>query len=150
MGGEVLIVEEVPATYLVAPWQSIGTRYPAHATSTGKLLLAFLPEAERRAALQPPLQRMTEKTITDPEEMDRQLAAIRALGHAVAIEELEPDFGAVSAPVRNHDGQVVGAVSIGGPVTRLNAGRLPELIGMVTQAGRRISQRLGFKDLSVI
>jgi len=150
MGGEVLIVEEVPATYLVAPWQSIGTRYPAHATSTGKLLLAFLPEAERRAALQPPLQRMTEKTITDPEEMERQLAAIRALGHAVAIEELEPDFVAVSAPVRNHDGQVVGAVSIGGPVTRLNAGRLPELIGMVTQAGRRISQRLGFKDLSVI
>jgi IclR family acetate operon transcriptional repressor len=56
---------------------------------------------------------------------------------------------AVSAPVHNHDGQVVAAVSIGGPVTRLNAGRLPELIGMVTQAGRRISERLGFKDSSV-
>ena len=148
-GDQVLIVEEVPASYLVAPWQSIGTRYPAHATSTGKLLLAFLPEAERRAALQQPLRRLTDKTITDPDEMERQSAAIRAQGHAVAFEELEPDFVAVSAPVHNHDGQVVAAVSIGGPVTRLNAARLPEVIGMVTQAGRRISERLGFRDSSV-
>ncbi len=146
VGDQVLILEEVPASYLIAPWQSIGTRYPAHATSTGKLLLAALADTEREAALRRPFQRLTNKTITDPQEMEREMARISAQGYATAVEELEPDFVAVAAPVHNHDGQVVAAVSIGGPVTRLNAERLPQVTSAVVQAGRRISQRLGFKE----
>ena len=148
-GDQVLIMEEVAASYLVAPWQSIGTRYPAHATSTGKLLLAFLPEAERQVALRRPLQRLTDKTITDPDELERQMAHIRRQGYATASEELEPDFVAVSAPVRNHDGQVVAAVSIGGTATRMSGSRLSQVIESVTQAGCHISERLGFRESSV-
>jgi DNA-binding IclR family transcriptional regulator len=143
---QVLILEEIPASHLLAPWQTIGTRHPAHATSTGKLLLAFLPPHERTAHLHPPLQRITEKTIIDLEALEKQMALIRAQGYATAIEELEDGYVAVSAPVRNHDGEVVAAVSIGGPITRLNAGRLPECIELVRQAGRRISERLGFRE----
>jgi IclR family acetate operon transcriptional repressor len=143
---QVLILEEIPASHLVAPWQTIGTRHPAHATSTGKLLLAFLPPHERVAHLRPPLQRLTEKTITDLEALEQQMALIRAQGYATAIEELEDGYVAVSAPVRNHDGEVVAAISIGGPITRLNAGRLTECIALVRQAGRRISERLGFRE----
>jgi IclR family acetate operon transcriptional repressor len=146
VGDQVLILEEVPGSYLVAPWQSIGTRYPAHATSTGKLLLAFLPDTERNAVLRHPLQRLTTKTITDAQELERQMAHISVQGYATVVEELETDFVAVAAPVRNHDGQVMAAVSIGGPATRLNAERLPQVINAVVQAGTRISQRLGFKD----
>ena len=149
VGDQVLIMDEVAASYLVAPWQSIGARYPAHATSTGKLLLAFLPEAERQVALRRPLQRLTDKTITDPDELERQMAHIRRQGYATASEELEPDFVAVSAPVRNHDGQVVAAVSIGGTATRMSSSRLPQVIESVTQAGCHISERLGFRESSV-
>lgn len=92
------------------------------------------------------MQRLAEKTITDLEELEHQMALIRTQGYATAIEELEDGYVAVSAPIRNHDGEVVAAVSIGGPITRLNAGRLPECIDLVQQAGRRISERLGFRD----
>ena len=95
VGDQVLILEEIPASYLIAPWQTIGTRNPAHATSTGKLLLAFLPPAERAAALHPPLARLTEQTITDLDALERQLECIRACGHAAACGELEPDYVAV-------------------------------------------------------
>ncbi|MCS7260445.1 MAG: IclR family transcriptional regulator [Anaerolineae bacterium] len=143
---QVLILEEIPASHLVAPWQTIGTRHPAHATSTGKLLLAFLPAQERMARLRPPLPRLAQKTITDLEQLEHQMALIRTQGYATAIEELEDGYVAVSAPVRNHDGEVVAAVSIGGPITRLNTNRLPECIALVQQAGRRISERLGFRE----
>jgi DNA-binding IclR family transcriptional regulator len=143
VGDQVLILDEIPACHLIAPWQTIGTRHPAHATSTGKLLLAFLPPAERAAALHPPLVALTAHTITDLENLEDQLAAIRTHGYATACGELEPDYVAVSAPVRNHAGQVVAAVSIGGPATRLNGDRLPVVIEHVRQAARRISQRLG-------
>lgn len=142
-GDQVLILEEIAARHLIAPWQTIGTRHPAHATSTGKLLLAFLSPAERSVALRPPLESLTAQTITDLATLEDHLAAIRANGYATASGELEPDYVAVSAPVRNHDGQVVAAVSIGGPATRLNGDRLPAVIAQVQQAGRRISERLG-------
>jgi DNA-binding IclR family transcriptional regulator len=144
VGDQTLILEEVPASYLVATWQSIGTRYPAHATSTGQLLLAYRPDAERQAVLRPPFRRLAERTITDQEELARRLAQIRVQGYAIAVDELEPDFVAVSAPVRNHDGQVVAAVSIGGPATRLNPSRLPDVVRTVIQAGQRVSARLGY------
>ncbi len=143
---QVLILEEIPASHLLAPWQTIGTRHPAHATSTGKLLLAFLPAHERAARLRPPLQQLTKKTITDLEALEHQMALIRTQGYATAIEELEDGYVAVSAPIRNHDGEVVAAVSIGGPITRLNTERLPECINLVQQAGQRISERLGFRE----
>jgi DNA-binding IclR family transcriptional regulator len=143
VGDQVLILEEIAARHLIAPWQTIGTRHPAHATSTGKLLLAFLPPTERAAVLRPPLVALTGHTITDLTALERQMAEIRARGYATACGELEPDYVAVSAPVCNHDGQVVAAVSIGGPASRLSGDRLPDVIAHVRLAGQRISERLG-------
>ena len=144
VGNQVMILAEVPSSHLVATWQSVGTRFPAHATSTGKLLLAYLSEAERAGILQPPLARLTEKTITDLDELERQLAQVRAQGFATADGEMEPGYVAVSAPVHNHEGQVVAAVSVGGPNIRLSPQRLPEVISLVEATADRISGRLGW------
>lgn len=148
VGNQVMILAEVPSSHLVATWQSVGTRFPAHATSTGKLLLAYLSEADRSAILQPPLARLTDKTITDLAELGRQLAQVRAQGFATAEGEMEPGYVAVSAPVRNHEGQVVAAVSIGGPDIRLYPQRLPEVITLVKATADRISGRLGWTGSS--
>lgn len=144
VGSQVMILAEVPSSYLVATWQSVGTRFPAHATSTGKLLLAYLGEPERARILQPPLARLTDKTITDLDELEQQLAQVRAQGFATAEGEMEPGYVAVSAPVHNHEGQVVAAVSIGGPDIRLYPRRLPEVIALVKATAERISSRLGW------
>jgi DNA-binding IclR family transcriptional regulator len=146
VGNQVMILEEIPGSYLVATWQSIGTRYPAHATSTGKVLLAHLPEDDLETVLEAPLAPLTDKTITEPDELRRQLARVREQGYATAAEELEPDFVAVSAPVRNHDGDVVAAVGVGGPITRMTADRVPEIATAVKQTASTISSRIGFSD----
>lgn len=126
----VLIVAEVMGGHLLGATQSVGTRWPATRTSTGKVLLAHLPPDEAAA-------------ITMPDALRAQLPSIRDAGYAVANGELEENYLAMGAPVRNHDGRVIAAVSIGGPSQRLSP-RLDELIEQVIGAAARISRRLGY------
>ncbi len=144
-GDQVLILDEVPGPHLIGSTQSVGTRWPAHATSTGKALLAYLTDAQRKDVFQPPLARLTDKTITTLARLRSELAAVRERGYATAIEELESGYVAVGAPLRNHDGQVVAAISVGGPSLRLTADRTADLAEKVIQAADRISERLGFR-----
>ncbi len=137
--GEVWILDEVLGHHLVGSAPSIGTRWPAHATSTGKVLLAYRPEA----ALPRTLSQLTGKTITRPGALRRELARIRTQGCATAVEELELDFTAVAAPVRNHEGSALAAISVGGPSARLTSDRMGAITAMVREAADRISHRLG-------
>ena len=145
VGSEVLIIEEVASARLVSSSQSVGTRHPAHATSTGKVLLSELSEAERRAVLPLPLAQVTPKTITDWGELSKQFEEVRIKGYAVAFEELEPAYAAVSVPVRNHHGQIAAAICVGGPISRLGPDSLPELAAVLQEAALRISSSLGFR-----
>jgi DNA-binding IclR family transcriptional regulator len=145
-GSEVLILDEVRGEHLVGSTQSVGTRWPAHATSTGKVLLAHLPKSVREAALRRRFARRTARTITTSGALRRELARIRARGYATAIEEIEEGFCAVGAPVRDHTGVVVAALSLGGPRTRLTADKLADYARLVQAAARRISKKLGYKE----
>lgn len=143
--GEVLILDEVAGRHRVGSAQSIGTRWPAHATSTGKLLLAHLPQAEQDTIVRSALPQLTSRTISKPEALRREFARIRARGHATAMEELEAGFTAVSAPVRSHEGRVAAAVSVGGPSARLTPARVAKIAPLVQKAADRVSRQLGFK-----
>jgi len=143
--GQVLILDEAPGAYLIGATQFIGTRWPAHATSTGKVLLAHLPEAELKAMLARPLAQLTAKTLTAPEALRRELVRIREQGYAVAADELEVGSMAVGAPILNHQRQIVAAISVHGPGARLTPDRLPEVARQIKAAAERISIRLGFK-----
>lgn len=138
----VLILAEVVGRHLVTAAAEVGTYWPAHATSTGKALLAALPEAECRLLLQPPLARHTAATITDPDKLLRQLGAARRRGYATAVEELEVGAAAVAAPFRGPLGETAGAICVGGPVARIPVGRLPELGRKVRESADRLSLRL--------
>ena len=142
---QVLTLDEVPGSYLMSVAHDIGSRWPLHAASTGKALLAHMPAAALEAMLQQPLASFTPKTVTDPASLRRQLAQIRRQGYAVAAEELEVGFVALGAPVLNHNGQVVAAISVGGPSARLTRKKIPELAGLVTASAGRISASLGYK-----
>ncbi len=139
---EVVILDEVHGHYLVSSAPSIGTRWPAHATSTGKVLLAHLPEA----ALPRSLPQLTDRTITNLTTLRRELARVREQGYAQAVEELELGFTAVAAPVRNHEGQVVAALSVGGLSARLTPDRMEGIAGRVREAAGRISRKLGYTE----
>jgi DNA-binding IclR family transcriptional regulator len=142
--GEVLTLDEVSGGYLVGAAQSVGTHWPLYATSTGKVLLAHLPETELDRLLQFPLTSFTTNTITTAEALHRELEQIRERGYALANEELEVGFIAIGAPIRNHNGQVVAAISVGGPRARLTQDKILEFANLVMQAAGRISARLGY------
>jgi DNA-binding IclR family transcriptional regulator len=151
VGDEVLIVDGLAGPSLVGAGTEIGTRWPAHATSTGKVLLA----AERARGVESAipgvettrrrLRKVTSRTITDPARFRRELERVSVRGWAAAIEELEAGYVAVGAPVHDHEGRAVAAISIGGPASRLTRARIPGLADQVVHASERASRRLGFR-----
>lgn len=143
---EMVIIEEIPGEFVTSGSQHIGSRWPAYATSTGKAILACLSPGELEAALVRPLRPMTGLTITSDEALRAQLADVRRLGYAVAAEELEMGFVAVGAPLMDGNGRPVAAISMGGTLTRMTAGRVPEIGDRVRAAAGRISHRLGYRD----
>jgi IclR family acetate operon transcriptional repressor len=143
VGDEVVILDEVHGRFLVGGRPDFGLRFPAHATSTGKLLLA----AERSEGIKRPkktrLAKLTSKTITDPDELEKELTKVLRQGFATAIDEIEEGFAAVGAPIFNVAGKMVAAISLGGARPRFTRARLAELSERVREAAALISRRLG-------
>ena len=127
VGDHMLIIDGVKGRHLVSASLEIGTRWPAHATSTGKCVLAHLPEARREYLLSLPMSRVTEHTVTDPDVLRMELETIRDSGFAVADQALEQDFVAIGAEFRGPLGEVQGAISIGGPASRFSPSRIRSL-----------------------
>jgi len=149
-GGDALYLDQVAGPAALSPHNWAGQRIPLHATSDGKVLLAYLPEADAARCLTPPLRRFTEHTVTDRAELTTRLAEVRRRGYATAVEELEAGLTAVAAPVRNAEGRVVASVSASGPSFRITADRVPAVAALVRQAAAEISRRLGFQDRSSV
>lgn len=145
VGGAMLILHEVPGRALLGAVPEVGTRWPLHATSTGKALLAVLPVSQRRDLVGSRLSRHTARTIVSTGALERDLARSRRRGYAVAAEELERGYVAVGAAVQDSDGRPVAAISLGGPRVRLPATRIALIGRQVRAAADRISRALGFE-----
>ncbi len=116
-----LILDEVSGSHFLGAAVNIGTRWPLHATSTGKAVIAFAEDGPGR--LGESLAALTSNTITRREELSRQLGEIRRRGFAETVDELEEGFSGVATVVRGSAGEVLGALSICGPTQRLSAPR---------------------------
>jgi DNA-binding IclR family transcriptional regulator len=142
VGREALVLDEEMGGYMIGARPSVGARWPAHASSTGKVLLAHLPDERRGEARRAGWPSLTPRTLTGA-ALGRALARVRTQGFATAVEELEPGYVAVAAPVRDASGDVVAALSVGGPKARMDKGRLAACTRQVAAAARRVSARLG-------
>lgn len=120
-----LILDEVTTRHLLGASGNVGTRWPIHATSTGKVFIAF--EQRGPSRLRQDLPALTGKTITQRDELERQLPDIRRRGFAETVDELEDGFSGVAAVVRGGMGEVLGALSICGPSSRLSEARRTQL-----------------------
>lgn len=123
----------------------IGRRTPLHCTASGKVLLAYLPETERRRLLPSPLGRFTDRTITDPEALDASLEQVRHQGYAVVHEEFEEGFSALAAPIFNHDRRVFATVSISGPTFRIGEEKMAAFIEPLLETTESISAEMGYR-----
>jgi IclR family acetate operon transcriptional repressor len=132
-----LILDEVAGRHVVASAGNVGTKWPMHATSTGKAYFAF--DESGLSQLSEDLPALTTKTMTDKKHFAAELAAIRKRGYAEAIDELEDGFTCVATVIRGSLGDVQGALSVGGPSQRLNSERRIVLGASLSQAARRLS-----------
>lgn len=135
--------QAVPGGYLVVNYGWVGRRTPLHATSTGKILLAWRPAAEVRALLSDPLERYTRQTITRMELLEGELAAVREAGYAVGREEYEVGLNAIAAPVSDMTGGVIAALSVSGPAYRLPQESFESAAAMLVEAAELVSRQLG-------
>jgi IclR family acetate operon transcriptional repressor len=145
VGAEVLILDEAVGGHVIGAMPSVGTRWPAHATSTGKVLLAWLAEEDLDSRLPPRLTAHTPRTVVSGAALRRELERVRTRGYATSVEELEPGFVAVGAPVRSADGAVVAAVSVGGPRSRFTPAVVANVARRLPAAADEISERLGWR-----
>ena len=141
--GRVINISEVRGSGAVAVQTWVGQSTPAHATSSGKVLLAHLPRPDLDALLRSDLQRYTEHTIVDPAVLGPELETVRERGWASSLEEYELGLNALAAPVQDHDGTVVAAISVAGPSFRLTRADVPTLAPRLLQAAADFGRRLG-------
>ena len=134
-----LILDEVTSKYFVGASGNVGTRWPIHATSTGKALIAFEQKGPER--LRQTLQRLTPRTITELDALEKQLGDIRRRGFAETIDELEEGFSGVGAVVRGGMGEVLGALSICGPSQRMTESRRAQLGATLCNVATRLQPR---------
>ncbi len=133
---------ESPRPIMHTGW--VGRRLPVHATAAGKSLLAWHTTADLARILPARLPKLTTRTITTRENFLDELARVREQGYSVAWAEMEDDLAAVGAPVRNHTGLVVGALTIGAPISRVPANRLKLCSEAVVKAANSLSEQLGY------
>ncbi|PTQ57295.1 MAG: Transcriptional regulator, IclR family [Candidatus Carbobacillus altaicus] len=142
--GEVVYIDKVEGKETIRMHSRIGHRAPVHCTAVGKSILAHLPEEDVRTILaEHGLPAHTPQTITDPGTLLKHLRQVRERGVAYDLEENEPDITCVAAPIFDHSGHVVAALSISGPTHRMKP-RLESLSEHVKKAGDTISRRLGY------
>lgn len=144
-GWHMLVIDETLSRYRVGITQFIGSRLPVHATSTGRAVLAQMPNGQLERFLTEPLIDYTENTVVDAMQLKRELAKIKKQGHAVVNSEIELGLVAIGAPIFDLNGDARSAISVVVPSFRVKRGDLPELAQQVMQTAALISQKLGHR-----
>jgi DNA-binding IclR family transcriptional regulator len=146
-GTEVVSLVIVETHQTVRTPSTVGRRSPVHCTSHGKLLLAFVdPSRVEELLTGYKYVGYTKRTIRFAGAFRAELDKVRNQGFAIDDEEFEEGLRCIGAPVRDHEGKVVAAISIAGPRFRVTAERTPALIRTVTHVAADLSQAMGYSQ----
>jgi DNA-binding IclR family transcriptional regulator len=144
-GDERVCVERLESQETVRMVSRVGRRIPLYTGSAGKVFLAYLPEERREDILKKTkLVPMTEKTITDLDDLRANLQKIRKLGYAYSRGEWILEAAGVAGPVFDSRGQITAALTISGPAQRFTSERVLEMAHLVKEGAAEISTELGY------
>lgn len=136
--GGIARLAQVDSDHPLSVGNWIGRRIPSHASSLGKVFMAF-------GASQPPFGRLAKlgpRTITKIGELLQELEQVRRVGYATTWEELGEGLCSTAAPVRGSRGTVITGISVSAPTVRTSRRRLAELSAQVTQAANELSDHV--------
>ncbi len=133
-GTDVVYLDRLESPHMLRLMTRVGRRRAAHATSSGKCLLAFGPPAAVAAVAAAGLPRLGPRTITSATLLQRALTEVRARGYAVSVEESAPGVVSVAAPIFDVTGACVAAMSVAGPISRMPPESLDRFVRLVLAA----------------
>jgi DNA-binding IclR family transcriptional regulator len=134
----------VASTYRLGSAAGYDKPFWPHATAAGKVVMAHLPPTELDRFLEGSLPSYTSFTITDAEMIRKELKQVARQGYAVNNEEQELGLVAVAAPIFDHTGRVIAALSIGGPSARMTGENYQKIVQSVVATAGKISTDLGY------
>lgn len=142
-GTDVVYIARQETTSIMRINITVGTRFPAYATSMGRVLLAGLDQTQLAEYFRTAdLTDVTDYTITDEPALRAQLDTVRSQGYAVVEEELEVGLSSVAVPIRNRAGTTVAAMNTSVAVTRQSPEDLTELLPALLAAADEVSNAL--------
>jgi len=145
---EVLYLEKVEGPHVLRMPSRVGRHIPTYCTSLGKAMLSCLDEGEvRRIVRTYPIRGYTPNTATGVEELLAELRRTRRRGYAVDDEEFELGLRCVGAPIRDYTGEMVGAIGVAGPSTRVTDEKISAIGTVVLKGATAISHALGLEAL---
>lgn len=139
-----LYIDQVTPDREVKMTVQLGHPYPLHAGSSSKAFLAYLPEGEVEAVLGGELVALTDRTITDPDGLRKELATVRKTGFAKSLGERQTGAGSVASAVFDHEGSPVAVISVCGPAERFRT-EVDEVAPLLVAKTRELSRQLGWK-----
>jgi DNA-binding IclR family transcriptional regulator len=145
-GDHAVYVDQVVSSSIIRGHPPIGTPLHLHCSASGKVLLSAFTSEELASFLgRTTLVKKTEKTITDPVMLQREIKRIQEVGFAFDDEETEIGGRCVAAPVCDREGRIVASISVVGPSTRIARKELVSLAELVRRDADRASSTLGYR-----
>ena len=139
---DAITIDFISGSHQIQPVSRLGRPSIAHATSAGKVMLAF----SGRTLPGGPLRAYTPRTITDTTELAREIDQVRQRGYAKAIEEREAGLSAIAAPVRSSRGELEAIAALQGPSSRFDAAAIDAALPLLVEGADAISRELGWRS----
>jgi DNA-binding IclR family transcriptional regulator len=146
-GDHAVYIDQVVSKSMIRGQPRIGLTIGLHCSSGGKMLLSGLPDERiEEFFTRNHLTKKTEKTITDPQRLRKEVQKIREQGYATDDEEVEEGGRCVAAPLRDKHGRIIAAISVMGPTTRIRQKDFPRLAEVVKEEVMKASESLGYME----
>jgi len=140
-----VVIEQIMTNSRLQVNARLGNAEPLNSSSVGKCLLAFSPsELTEKILKRMAYPRFTEKTITDENELRKELEKIKKDGYAVDDGEISEEIKCVAAPIFNHTGEVIYSIGISGPYYRMKEDKMKTVITKLMRTSAMISEEMGF------
>ncbi|MEM6662781.1 MAG: IclR family transcriptional regulator C-terminal domain-containing protein [Pseudomonadota bacterium] len=141
--GVAVCIGQIESRHAMRAITAVGGQVALHASGSGKVLLAHMPEDRRQAVLSVPLTAATERTVTDPAKLDKELKGIPKNGYAIDDEENAIGLRCVAAPILNEFGEAAASISVSGPTARITDQRLGSLTETVQRVAAEATRDFG-------
>lgn len=143
--GDVIYIDKIESSKSLRLFSAVGKKGPAYCTGVGKALMAFMDTESQAAAIaKQTFVKHTKATITHADALRERLDGIQQQGYALDEEEHEEGIRCVAAPILDHHGDVVAAISVTAPVFRTDDETFNSFIILIKKAAKEISLRLGY------